>query len=159
MCALPASATADGSSPWKSASISEADMPLADAGVKIALTGRNADRVRALARLVNGAPMSHEQILLRHFDVVINATPVGMWPNVKDCYFEDKIPGDIVFDLVYNPLETRLIRRAREQGKQAIPGIKMFIEQAVRQFEIWTGDSAPRPAMQKAAIEALEQKP
>ena len=47
-------------------------------------------------------------MLLRHFDVVINATPVGMWPNVNDCYFEDKIPGEIIFDLVYNPLETRL---------------------------------------------------
>lgn len=131
---------------------------LADAGAKIALTGRNADRVRALARLVNGEPMSQELTLLRHFDVVINATPVGMWPNVNDCYFADKIPGDIVFDLVYNPLETRLIRRAREQGKQVIPGIKMFIEQAVRQFEIWTGESAPRSVMENAALDALETK-
>ena len=54
---------------------------LADAGAKVALTGRNPDRVRALARLVGGEPMSHEQILTRHFDIVINATPVGMWPN------------------------------------------------------------------------------
>jgi shikimate 5-dehydrogenase len=61
--------------------------------------------------------MSHDQLLARHFDVVINATPVGMFPNVNDCYFEGKIPGEIVFDLVYNPLETELIRRAREEGK------------------------------------------
>ena len=109
---------------------------LADAGSKVALTGRNADRVRALARLVGGEPMSHDQLLARHFDVVINATPVGMWPNVNDCYFEGRIPGEIVFDLVYTgPLETALIRRAREQGKHIIPGLKMFIEQAVRQFE------------------------
>lgn len=131
---------------------------LADAGAKIALTGRNADRVRALARLVSGEPMSHEQLLSRHFDVVINATPIGMWPNVNECWFQDKIPGEIVFDLVYNPLETLLIRRAREQGKQIVPGIKMFIEQAVRQFEIWTGESAPRAAMENAALDALETK-
>lgn len=131
---------------------------LADAGVRIALTGRNADRVRALARLVGGEPMSHEMTLMRHFDVVINATPVGMWPDVNDCYFEDKIPGEIVFDLVYNPLETTLIKRAREQGKKVIPGLKMFIEQAVRQFEIWTGESAPRAAMETAALDALETK-
>jgi 3-dehydroquinate dehydratase/shikimate dehydrogenase len=131
---------------------------LADAGAKVALTGRNADRVRALARLVGGEPMSHDQLLSRHFDVVINATPVGMWPNVEDCYFEARIPGEIVFDLVYNPLETLLIKRAREQGKQIVPGLKMFIEQAVRQFEIWTGETAPRSAMETAALDALETK-
>jgi 3-dehydroquinate dehydratase/shikimate dehydrogenase len=131
---------------------------LADAGARISLTGRNADRVRALARLVGGEPMSHELTLLRHFDIVINATPVGMWPNVGDCYYQDKIPGEIVFDLVYNPLETTLIRRAREQGKQVVPGLKMFIEQAVRQFEIWTGETAPRAAMETAALDALETR-
>jgi 3-dehydroquinate dehydratase / shikimate dehydrogenase len=131
---------------------------LADAGAKIALTGRNPDRVRALARLVSGEPMSHEQTLTRHFDIVINATPVGMWPNTDQCYFDGKIPGEIVFDLVYNPLETTLIRRAREQGKHVVPGLKMFIEQAVRQFEIWTGETAPRAAMETAALDALETK-
>jgi 3-dehydroquinate dehydratase/shikimate dehydrogenase len=131
---------------------------LADAGAKVALTGRNADRVRALARLVNGEPMSHEQVMLRHFDVVINATPVGMWPNVDECPFVDKIPGEIVFDMVYNPLETLLIARAREQGKQTISGLKMFIEQAVKQFEVWTGESAPRAAMETAALDALESR-
>jgi 3-dehydroquinate dehydratase/shikimate dehydrogenase len=131
---------------------------LADAGTKVALTGRNPDRVRALARLVNGEQLSSEQTLQRHFDIVINATPVGMWPNVTECPFPDRIPGEIVFDMVYNPLETVLIRRAREQGKQVIPGLKMFIEQAVRQFEIWTGETAPRAAMEKAALDALETK-
>jgi 3-dehydroquinate dehydratase/shikimate dehydrogenase len=129
---------------------------LADAGAKVALTGRNPDRVRALARLVNGEPMSQEQIMLRHFDIVINATPIGMWPNADECPFEDKIPGEIVFDMVYNPLETLLIRRAREQGKQVIPGLKMFLEQAARQFETFTGETAPRAAMETAALDALE---
>ena len=49
-------------------------------------------------------------------------------------------------------------RRAREQRKEVVPGIEMFIEQAIRQFEIWTGESAPRSVMEKAAMEALEQK-
>ena len=131
---------------------------LADAGAKVALTGRNPDRVRALARLVGGESLSREQALLRHFDIVINATPLGMWPNVNESPFTDKIPGEIVFDMVYNPLETLLIRRAREQGKKVVPGLTMFIEQAVRQFEIWTGESAPRAAMEAAALDALESK-
>jgi 3-dehydroquinate dehydratase/shikimate dehydrogenase len=131
---------------------------LADAGSKVSLTGRNADRVRALARLVGGEPLSHEQALLRGFDVVINATPVGMWPHGDECPFVDKIPGEIVFDMVYNPLETVLIKRAKEQGKKVIPGLRMFIEQAVKQFEIWTGESAPRAAMETAALDALESR-
>lgn len=131
---------------------------LTDAGVKVTITGRNPDRVRALARLTGGTAASHEQALANHYDIVVNATPVGMWPNVGECYFTDRIPGEIVFDLVYNPLETLLIQRAREQGRQVIPGIKMFIDQAVRQFEIWTGQTAPRSVMETAALDALESK-
>jgi shikimate 5-dehydrogenase len=77
---------------------------------------------------------------------------------VNECFFNGVIPAQIVFDMVYNPLETVLITRAREQRKAVVPGIEMFIEQAVRQFEIWTGESAPRAVMEKAAMEALEQK-
>jgi shikimate 5-dehydrogenase len=84
---------------------------------------------------------------------------MGMFPHVQECFFPDKIPADTVFDMVYNPLETLLIQRARSQGKTVVPGLQMFIEQAVRQFELWTGESAPRPAMEKAALEALEHKP
>jgi len=132
---------------------------LAEAGAKIALVGRNADRVRALSKVCNAEALGREQLAGRHFDVVVHATPLGMFPNCNECFFNGHIPGDVVFDMVYNPLETVLVRHAREQGLVVIPGIEMFVEQAVRQFEIWTGDSAPRPAMQKAAIEALEQKP
>ena len=99
--------------------------------------------------------MSREQLDGRHFDAVVHATPLGMFPNVNECFFQGNIPADIVFDMVYNPLETMLLKRAREQGKTVVPGLDMFIEQAVRQFEIWTGETAPRPVMQKAALEAL----
>jgi 3-dehydroquinate dehydratase/shikimate dehydrogenase len=131
---------------------------LSDGGATIAITGRNPDRVRAFARSMGAENLTLDQACARHFDVVINATSVGMWPNVKDCPFPDTIPGDIVFDLVYNPLETELIRRARAQGRQVVPGVKMFIEQAVRQFEIWTGETAPRAAMEAAALDALSAK-
>ena len=79
-----------------------------------------------------------------------------MYPHVEECFFNGNIPGEVVFDMVYNPIETMLIQRAREQSKTVVPGLDMFIEQAVRQFEIWTGESAPRAAMQKAAAEALD---
>ena len=124
----------------------------------MSITGRNPDRVRALARQVSAEPLLEEQVRDRKFDIVINATPIGMWPHADETPFKESIPGEVVFDMVYNPLETLLIRRAREQGKQVVPGIKMFIEQAVRQFEIWTGEQAPRAAMESAAIDALETR-
>ncbi len=57
--------------------------------------------------------------------------------------------------MVYNPQETVLLARARSQGAEIICGLEMFIEQAVRQFEIFTGETAPRAVMERAALEAL----
>lgn len=128
---------------------------LADAGAKLAITGRNLDRVRALARLTGAEAVSAEQSVLRDFDGLVHATPMGMHPNVDGCFFTDRIPGQVVFDMVYNPLETKLIRHAKEQGKEIIPGLDMFLEQAAQQYEIWTGESAPRAVMERAALEAL----
>lgn len=131
---------------------------LMDAGAKVALVGRNPDRVRALARICGAEPLLREQAEQRQFDVLIHATPLGMFPHINECFFDGKIPAEIVFDMVYNPLETALIRLAREQNKVVVPGIQMFVEQAVRQFEIWTREPAPRSVMEKAALEALEPK-
>jgi 3-dehydroquinate dehydratase/shikimate dehydrogenase len=130
---------------------------LADAGAKVALVGRNLDRVRALAKVCDAEALLREQLAGRHFDAVVHATPLGMFPHVDECFFNGSIPADVVFDMVYNPFETLLIRKAKEQGKTTVPGLEMFIEQAVRQFEIWTGQTAPRSAMLKAAVEALEE--
>jgi 3-dehydroquinate dehydratase/shikimate dehydrogenase len=77
---------------------------------------------------------------------------------VDQCFFDDHIPAKLVFDLVYNPLETVLLRKARSQGCETIDGLEMFLEQAARQFEIFTGDSAPRAVMAKAAREALDAR-
>jgi len=128
---------------------------LAAAGAKLSITGRNIDRVRALAKVCDAEPLSRDQAQARMFDVLVHATPLGMYPKVDQCFFEDKIPAKMVFDLVYNPLETLLIRKAKAQGAEVIPGLEMFLEQAAQQFEIWTGESAPRSVMEKAALEAL----
>jgi 3-dehydroquinate dehydratase/shikimate dehydrogenase len=130
---------------------------LVDAGAKVTIVGRNPDRVRALAKVCGAEPLLRDQLDSRHFDAVVHATPIGMFPHVNECFFRDKIPADLVFDMVYNPLETVLVHRAREQSLEIVPGIQMFLEQAAAQFEIWTGETAPRPTMEKAAFEALVQ--
>jgi 3-dehydroquinate dehydratase/shikimate dehydrogenase len=128
---------------------------LTDAGARVSIVGIELDQVRALARASGAEMLLKEQLGKLHYDVVVHATPLGMYPRVEECYFPDRIPADIVLDMVYNPLETLLLRRAREQGKTVVPGLQMFLEQAARQFEVWTGESAPRAVMEKAAREAL----
>jgi len=128
---------------------------LVDAGARVSIVGRNPDRVRALAKACGAEPLLRDQALARRFDALVHATPLGMFPHVNECFFEDEIPAGLVFDMVYNPLETLLTRRAAAQGKPVISGIQMFIEQAVRQYQIWTGQSAPRAVMERAALETL----
>ena len=128
---------------------------LVDSGAKVSIVGRNPDRVRSLAKACGAEPLLREQLDKRKFDAVVHATPLGMAPRTDGCFFPDAIPAELVFDMVYNPLETALLKRAREQKLTVIPGLQMFLEQAARQFEIWTGGSAPRSVMEKAALEAL----
>jgi len=124
-------------------------------GAKVTIVGRNPDRVRSLARACGAEPLLREQLNGRRFDALVHATPLGMSPHPDGCFFPDAIPADLVFDMVYNPLETTLLRHAASQGATVISGLQMFLEQASRQFEIWTGASAPRSVMEKAALEAL----
>jgi 3-dehydroquinate dehydratase / shikimate dehydrogenase len=128
---------------------------LTAAGASVSLVGRNPDRVRALAKACGAEPLARTQAETMDFDAVVHATPLGMFPHTDQCFFENRIPAGIVFDMVYNPLETVLLRRAREEGRTTVDGLQMFIEQASRQFEIWTNDSAPRAVMHRAALEAL----
>lgn len=76
-------------------------------------------------------------------DLLINATPLGMYPGTDWTPIEGPIHANTVFDMVYNPPITRLLRSAADQGKSIIQGTTMFLAQAARQFEIWTGQSAP----------------
>ena len=128
---------------------------LTEAGAKVSITGRNIDRVRALATACGGQPVTRSQAEAATYDIVVHATPIGTTPRVHDCFFEKRVPGKLVFDMVYNPMETALIQKAKSQGAEVIHGIEMFLEQAARQFEIWSGENAPRSVMERAALEAL----
>lgn len=78
-----------------------------------------------------------------HFDVLINATPVGMYPNTDGCPVDDKVIENCenFFDAIYNPVETVLIRKAKSMGKKAVGGMEMLVYQAVVAHEIWDGVS------------------
>lgn len=81
---------------------------------------------------------------------IINTTPVGMHPKVEACPWPEGLPfppGAAIYDLVYNPAETVLLKRGRGAGLMAVNGLGMLIEQAALAFECWTGLEAPRPVM------------
>jgi len=90
-------------------------------------------------------------------DLVINCTPVGMHPNEDATLVPDHLfrPGQVVFDVVYNPLETKLLRQARAKGLTVIPGVEMFINQAILQFERFAGADAPEELMRNVVMEQL----
>lgn len=91
-------------------------------------------------------------------DIIINCTPVGMHPNVDASLVPAELfnKDQVVFDVVYTPLETRLLREAAAQGCRVISGVEMFINQAVLQFERFTGESAPLEVMRQVVMERLK---
>lgn len=82
--------------------------------------------------------------------VLIHCTPIGMHPRIDETCVPKRVlsPELVVMDIVYNPLETKLLREARESGCRTIRGLDMFLNQAVGQFELWTGQRAPVRVMQ-----------
>jgi 3-dehydroquinate dehydratase/shikimate dehydrogenase len=132
-----------------------AAVALSDARAKLTITGRNLKSAQALARVVSGEAVALKDAQHQNYDVLIHATPVGMHPGTNQCLFDGRMPAEIVFDMVYNPRETALLKRARQDGRVVIPGAEMLLEQAVRQFEIWTGEPAPRAVMQAALDQLL----
>jgi 3-dehydroquinate dehydratase/shikimate dehydrogenase len=91
------------------------------------------------------------------WDLLVNTTPVGTWPDRDASPLEASIVhGPLVYDLVYNPPMTALLRAATANGCQVISGLEMLIHQAARQFEWWTGQPAPVEAMREAAATGLE---
>ncbi len=95
------------------------------------------------------------QRVLPNAQVLIHCTPVGMSPNADTtCIPPSLLHADLsVMDIVYNPLETRLLKDAKRAGCRTIPGLEMFLNQAVTQFEFWTNQSAPVDVM-RAVLES-----
>jgi shikimate dehydrogenase len=93
-------------------------------------------------------------------DIVINATSVGMSPLHDRTVIDTGLlrPEQVVYDVVYNPLETKFLREARARGCRAIPGYEMLLLLGVAQFELWTGRPAPEELMRTILLERLKGK-
>lgn len=136
-------------------------------GCRVTVYSRTSERGRQLALDMRDAGISVSvissltEVCLSNLDLLINATPVGMWPNVNASPWPDTMPipsSWTVVDLVYNPEETRLLARAAIAGASTIGGLGMLVHQGAMAFELWTGESPPINTMLAAARAALKQK-
>src|SRR5215469_97310 len=132
---------------------------LVDQGAEVFIINRTHEHAVALARAAKAKSLKHEQLAKHRFDVLINSTPCGM-AGVKTAMpiREDELNAGLVFDMVYNPLETPLLKLAASRGIPVIGGLEMFVQQGARQFEIWTGKPAPEADMRRALELALKKR-
>ena len=131
---------------------------LKERGSEVYILNRTAGPAQKLARSARARLLKRPDLKKSTFDVIINATPVGMGNTRESPLEANEINARFVFDMIYDPMETRLLRLAKERGAQVIPGIEMFVQQAARQFEIWTGKPAPSDEMLRVALLALQER-
>jgi shikimate dehydrogenase len=134
---------------------------LAEKGGKVKIANRTEEKAYELAENVSqvgeatGHPLDELESLVESSDILINSTSVGMKEDKsvvpKKCLHSNLV----VFDAVYNPLETRLLREAKEVGAETVDGAWMLVYQGVKAFEVWTGKTPPEDKMREALMEEL----
>jgi|HubBroStandDraft_4_1064222.scaffolds.fasta_scaffold01599_7 3-dehydroquinate dehydratase/shikimate dehydrogenase len=130
---------------------------LKNKGAEVYVTNRTPEKGQALARQAKAKYLKRADVAKMSFDVIINATPLGMGTNRQSPLEEKELNTKFLFDLVYVPAETKLVKMARAKNITVIPGLEMFVQQGARQFEIWTGKPAPIAEMSFVVTKALER--
>jgi shikimate dehydrogenase len=127
-------------------------------GARVTIANRTVSRAEKLAQELDAGFCGLDGMAQVDADILVNATSIGMWPDVV----ESPVParmlrrGMVVFDSVYNPIETRLLQDAQEAGCVTASGLEWFVNQAVAQFEWWTDTAAPRDVMETVVRKHLE---
>ena len=132
---------------------------LVDQGAQVFVVNRTHQHAVKLALEAKATALEHGEFASGYFDVLINSTPCGMAGSKQPLPIEEgELNADLVFDMVYNPLETPLLKLAKERGIAVVSGVEMFVQQGARQFEIWTGMPAPEAEMQRVVELALRRR-
>jgi len=135
---------------------------LVNEGANVTIFNRNFSHADTLAKEfgVFAKELSELNSHSKECDILINATPVGMFPKVNETPVEEAFfrKGMIVFDIVYNPLETKLINLAKKKECIVILGVEMFLNQAFEQFKLFTGKEAPKEIMRKVLLKELTKR-
>lgn len=137
---------------------------LADRGVRVAIANRTPARAEVLAAELPGddirvVPWTDDDLAsaCAGAGLVVNCTSVGMTPNIGDSPLPPGCvrAGQLIYDLIYNPSETRLLKEARESGALAMNGVLMLVHQGACSFELWTGVKPPTDVMERAVNERI----
>jgi 3-dehydroquinate dehydratase / shikimate dehydrogenase len=127
-------------------------------GADVFILNRTPAEGQKLAKKAHAKSIKRTDLAKLQFDVIINATPVGMGGNGQTPLTDKELNAKYIFDLVYNPLETKLLATAKAKGLHAISGLEMFVQQGAQQFEIWTGKPAPTAEMRMVVMHELETR-
>ncbi|MFZ2022710.1 MAG: shikimate dehydrogenase [Terracidiphilus sp.] len=121
---------------------------LVEQGSEVYIVNRTHEKAVALARKAKAHVLKQNVLAKQRFDAIINTTPCGMTGIKQQLPVkESELNASLVFDMVYTPLETPLLKLAKSRGLAVISGVEMFVQQGARQFEIWTGKPAPENEM------------
>ena len=132
---------------------------LVEKGAEVTILNRTPETAQKLARQAKARTIKRDQVAKTQFDVILNATPAGMTGQKLQMILNpDELNARLIFDTVYNPIDTPLIHAARERGIPVITGVEMFVQQGARQFEIWTGKPAPEEEMLRVVLHALRRR-
>ena len=129
---------------------------LAQAGASVCVCARRPLKSQQLARAVGGHAIERPCLRREFFDAIVNTTPVGMHPHVRQSPLEAReLNCRLLFDAIYRPRVTRLMQLAARRGIETVSGLEMFVAQGTAQWEIWTGARASEAVMRRAVINAL----
>ena len=135
---------------------------LRERNAQVFITNRSSAAGQKLAKQSRAKFIPRAALRKMDFDVIINATPVGMSElpdkSAVSPLNEDEIRAKYLMEMIYAPVETRLVRMARAKGVQIISGAEMFVHQGARQFEIWTGKPAPFDEMYRVIYMVLTSR-
>ncbi len=129
-------------------------------GAEIIIVNRTYEKGCALAKEINAHAFPWEKLPALAGDVLINTTPIGMWPEIDTSPVDEKVLAkfELVMDTVYRPLKTKLLQIAENLGCNTIGGLKMLIYQGAEQFRLWTKKEPPVEKMLKVAEKFLERE-
>ncbi|MGD1064870.1 MAG: shikimate dehydrogenase [Terracidiphilus sp.] len=133
---------------------------LVEQGAEVTIVNRTHEKAVALARKAKAHVLKQAALAKSRFDAIINTTPCGMTGFKQQLPIkENELNASLVFDLVYTPIETPLLKLAKSRGLAVISGLEMFVQQGARQFEIWTGKPAPENEMLRVVELELRRHP
>jgi len=140
---------------------------LVRSGAHVTIVNRTQDKAEAIVNFLKSSWANPDINAVRWDDLsmvawdanlIINATPVGMWPDTETSPWPENIPfppGAVVYDTIYRPMKTKLMRDAEAAGLRAVGGVGMLVYQGASAFEVWTGKKAPISVMKMICEQAL----